>query len=88
MATLQVAMETGAGNVPMEIPGRSHRKSLPGGGVWRGGMGEHMESPVVGPLIGGGRGRSLVKESSLGRRESLLFPPVPQPPDEKLLEKA
>lgn len=85
MATLQVAMEIGAGNVPMEIPGRSHRKSLPGGGVWRGGMGEHIESPVGCPLIWGGRGRSRVKEASLERQEGLLFP---QPPGEKLLEES
>lgn len=29
-------MEIGAGNVPMETPGRLHRKSLPGGGLRKG----------------------------------------------------
>lgn len=37
-------MEIGAGNVPMETPGRLHRKSLPGGGAGKGGA-EHIREP-------------------------------------------
>lgn len=37
-------MEIGAGNVPMETPGRLHRKSLPGGRLGGGDGRTHRES--------------------------------------------
>lgn len=54
MATWRVAMEIGAGNVPMETPGRLSRKSLPGG--WGLGRGSWTKkgAPRFCVLAGGG----------------------------------